>query len=98
MTSPVSIPFEIRDSLDKLHELAERILALCMVASNQSSPESIPPQFTSAYFDQMGDLASEVLGVTHRLDADIRYTARPPAASSTGTCDRAPSPRAIPLI
>ncbi len=42
MTSPVSISSEVRSSLDKLHDLSERLLALCMMASNHDSADSIP--------------------------------------------------------
>jgi len=44
-----------------------------MVAANQESTESIPPEFANAYFEQMGDLADEVLDVTQRLDDDLSF-------------------------
>lgn len=91
MTSPVSIPSAVRDSLDKLHELSERLLALCMMASNQEDADSLPVPYISAYFEQMGDLAGEVMGVTHRLDEDLRYT-NMPVASEVVPCDRCRSP------
>ncbi|MFJ2993640.1 hypothetical protein [Pandoraea sp. NPDC087047] len=73
MTSLVSSFPAVRDSLDKLHSLSERLLALCMVAANQENTESIPPEFANAYFEQMGDLADEVLDVTQRLDDDLSF-------------------------
>lgn len=68
MTFPVSTSPAVRDSLDRLHCLSERLVALCMVAANQENAESIPPAFANAYFEQMGDLADEVLDVARRLD------------------------------
>lgn len=77
MTSLVSTSPTVRDSLDTLHSLSERLVALCMVAANQESAESIPPEFANAYFEQMGDLADRVLDVTQRLDDDLSSTGNP---------------------
>lgn len=87
MTSPVSISSDVRNSLDKLHELSERLLALCMMASNHDSADSIPLPYVNAYFEQLGDLAGEVVGITHRLDEDLRY-ADTPTASESIPCGR----------
>ncbi|ALS61187.1 hypothetical protein [Pandoraea norimbergensis] len=73
MTFPTSTSPAVRDSLDRLQCLSERLVALCMVAANQESAESIPPEFANAYFEQMGDLADEVLDVTQRLDDDLSF-------------------------
>ena len=90
MTSPVSISSDVRNSLDKLHELSERLLALCMMASNHDSADSIPLPYVNAYFEQLGDLAGEVVGITHRLDEGLRY-ADMPVASQAVPCDRCSS-------
>ncbi|VVD82214.1 hypothetical protein [Pandoraea commovens] len=78
MTPLVSTPNPVRDSLDKLHCLSERLVALCMVAANQESAEAIPSEFTSAYFEQLGDLADEVLDVTQQLDDDLSFAGNAP--------------------
>jgi len=74
MTFPTSTSLAVRDSLDRLQCLSERLVALCMVAANQESAESIPPEFANAYFEQMGDLADEVLDLTQRLDDNFSLT------------------------
>lgn len=78
MTSLVSTLDPIRNSLDKLHCLSERLVALCMVAANQESAEAIPSEFACAYFEQLGDLADEVLDVTQRLDDDLSFAGPTP--------------------
>ncbi|VVE24741.1 hypothetical protein PHO31112_03313 [Pandoraea horticolens] len=80
MTSLVSTTPVVRDSLDKLHSLSERLVALCMVAANQENTESIPHEFANAYFEQMGDLADEVLDLTQRLDDDLSLAKNPALA------------------
>ncbi|VVE76250.1 hypothetical protein PAN31117_05359 [Pandoraea anapnoica] len=82
MTFLVSTSPAVRDSLDQLHSLSERLVALCMVAANQESAESIPQEFANAYFEQMGDLADEVLNVTQRLDDDLSFSGAPTQAPS----------------
>ncbi|AJP57977.1 hypothetical protein UC34_15365 [Pandoraea vervacti] len=73
MKSLVSTSHAVRDSLDKIQSLSERLVALCMVAANQENAESIPQEFANAYFEQMGDLADEVLDVAQRLDDDLSF-------------------------
>ncbi|MGC7402404.1 hypothetical protein ACPWR0_01025 [Pandoraea pneumonica] len=82
MTFHASNSPTVRDSLDRLHCLSERLVALCMVAANQEHAESIPPEFANAYFEQMGDLADEVLDVTQRLDDDLCFAISSPPASN----------------
>ncbi|VVE28952.1 hypothetical protein PHO31112_03535 [Pandoraea horticolens] len=66
------LPIPSRDTLDRLNELSERLVALSMVGANQR-PTPIPEQFNEAYFDQMSDLSSEVYNLCHRLDEDLSY-------------------------
>ncbi|WP_125348254.1 hypothetical protein [Pandoraea apista] len=72
MTWPTRIPTPSRDTLDRLNELSERLVALSMVGANQR-PTPIPEQFNEAYFDQMSDLSTEVYDLCHRLDEDLSY-------------------------
>lgn len=72
MTPHQHIPIPSRDTLDRLNELSERLVALSMVGANQR-PTAIPEQFNEAYFDQMSDLSSEVYNLCHRLDEDLSY-------------------------
>ena len=74
MTTPRHLPIPSRDTLDRLNELSERLVALSMVGANQR-PTPIPEQFNEAYFDQMSDLSSEVYSLCHRLDEDLSYLA-----------------------
>ncbi|VVD67415.1 hypothetical protein [Pandoraea soli] len=72
MTPHPHLPIPSRDTLDRLNELSERLVALSMVGANQR-PTAIPEQFNEAYFDQMSDLSSEVYNLCHRLDEDLSY-------------------------
>lgn len=72
MTSHPHLPVPSRDTLDRLNELSERLVALSMVGANQRST-AIPEQFSEAYFDQMSDLSGEVYQLCHRLDEDLSY-------------------------
>lgn len=72
MTSHQQLHIPSRDTLDRLNELSERLVALSMVGANQR-PTAIPEQFNEAYFDQMSDLSCEVYTLCHRLDEDLSY-------------------------
>ncbi|WP_281718346.1 hypothetical protein [Pandoraea apista] len=72
MTWPTPTPIPSRDTLDRLNELSERLVALSMVGANQR-PTPIPEQFSEAYFDQMSDLSAEVYDLCHQLDEDLSY-------------------------
>lgn len=72
MTTQHHLSIPSRDTLDRLNELSERLVALSMVGANQR-PTPIPEQFNEAYFDQMSDLSSEVYTLCHRLDEDLSY-------------------------
>lgn len=72
MTWPTRSPIPSRDTLDRLNELSERLVALSMVGANQR-PTPIPEQFNEAYFDQMSDLSTEVYDLCHQLDEDLNY-------------------------
>ncbi|VVD67333.1 hypothetical protein [Pandoraea soli] len=72
MITPQHFPIPSRDTLDRLNELSERLVALSMVGANQR-PTAIPEQFNEAYFDQISDLSSEVYNLCHRLDEDLSY-------------------------
>lgn len=76
MTSHCSLSIPSRDTLDRLSELSERLVALSMIGANQRST-SIPEQFNEAYFDQMTDISSEVHHLCRRLDEDLNYLIQP---------------------
>ncbi len=72
MTWPQRINTPSRDTLDRLNELSERLVALSMVGANQRF-NMIPDNFNEAYFDQMCDISTEVYDLCHKLDEDVNY-------------------------
>jgi len=72
MTTQHHLSIPSRDTLDRLNELSERLVALSMVGANQR-PTPIPEQFNEAYFDQMSDISTEVHNLCHQLDEDLSY-------------------------
>lgn len=70
MTGSLPSGFLVHASVDRLNTLSERILALAMCSTTDAGKE-IPHRFLLAIFEELGEMAGELVSECHRLKSSL---------------------------
>lgn len=60
----------VRASVDRLNTLSERVLALAMCSTTDAGKE-IPHKFLLAIFEELGEMAGELVSECHKLKSSL---------------------------
>ena len=60
----------VHSSVDRLNTLSERVLALAMCSTTDAGKE-IPHRFLLAIFEELGEMAGELVSECHRLKTSL---------------------------
>lgn len=70
MTGRLPSGFLVHASVDRLNTLSERILALAMCSTTDAGKE-IPHRFLLAIFEELGEMAGELVSECHKLKSSL---------------------------